>query len=78
MGEVDVRGWLREVALRLDESRLEVDDVVSQLVVLGLDGLVVLVQQVVVADLLLELFDVAFFALAERSLCRMNSQVLVS
>ena len=76
--QVDVAGRLGEVALGLDEARLQVDDVVAQLVVLRLDGLVVLVQQVVVADLLLELFDVAFFALAERSLRRMNSQVLVS
>ena len=72
--EGNIARRLREVALRLDEAGLQVDDVVAQLVVLGLDGFVVLVQQVVVADLLLEFLDVAFFALAERSLC----QVLVS
>lgn len=56
------------MALRFDETRLEVDDVVSQLVVLGLDGLVVFVQQVVVPHLLFELLDVSFFALSERTL----------
>ena len=69
LGQVDVAGRLGEVALGLDEARLQVDDVVAELVVLRLDGLVVLVQQVVVAHLLLEFLDVAFFALAERSLC---------
>ena len=70
----DVARRLGEVALGFDEARLQVDDVVAQLVVLGLDGLVVLVQQVVVADLLLEFLDVAFFALPEGALC----QALVS
>lgn len=66
--EINVRRRLRELTLRLDEARLEVDDVVSQLVVFGLDGFVVFVQQVVVPHLLLELLDVSFFALAERTL----------
>jgi len=43
MGQVDVGWWLREFTLGFDESRLEVDNVVSQLIVLRLDGLVVLV-----------------------------------
>jgi hypothetical protein len=70
MGQVDVGWWLREFTLGFDESRLEVDDVVSQLVVLRLDGLVVLVQQGVVADLLLQLLDVSLLALPEGSLRR--------
>ena len=77
--QVDVTGRLGEVALGLDEARLQVDDVVAELVVLRLDGLVVLVQQVVVAHLLLQFLDVAFFALPERSLlARRISQMLVS
>ena len=73
--ELDVAGRGRIVALGLDESRLQVDDVVAQLVVFGLDGFVVLVQQVVVPYLLFELFDVPFFALPEGPL---YSQMLVS
>jgi hypothetical protein len=64
-GEVDVGRRLRELAVGLDEARLQVDDVFAQRVVLGLDGLVVLLEGVELADLLLELLDVAFFALAE-------------
>lgn len=66
--EVDIAGHRRDFALGLEQAGLQVDDVVAQLVVLGLDGLEVLVQQVVVAYLLLEFFDVAFLALAEGSL----------
>jgi len=68
--QVDVRRRLRELALGFDEARLEVDDVVSQLVVFGLDGFVVFVQQVVVPHLLLELLDVSFFPLSERTLSK--------
>lgn len=75
--EVDIAGHGRDFTLGFEEAGLQVDDVVAQLVVLGLDGLEILVQHVVVADLLFEFFDVAFLALAECSLggC---SQVLVS
>ena len=69
--EVDIARHGRDFALGLEQAGLQVDDVVAQLVVLGLDGLEVLVQHVVVADLLLEFFDVAFLALAERSLVRL-------
>jgi len=47
---------------------LEVDDVVSKLVVLGLDGFVILVQNGVVSNLFLELLDVSLFTLSEGSL----------
>lgn len=43
MREVDVGWGLGEFPLRFDEAGLQVDDVVAELVVLGLDGLVVLV-----------------------------------
>lgn len=51
-----------------DEAGLQVDYVVAQLVVFGLDGFVVVVEEVVVAHLLFELLDVAFLALSERTL----------
>lgn len=76
--EVDVVRSRWVVALGLDEARLQIDDVVAQLVVLGLDCLVVFVQEIVVADLLLEFLDMTLFALAEGSLCGLTSQVLVS
>ena len=41
--KLDIARRWRIVALRLDESRLQVDDIVAQLVVFGLDGFVVLV-----------------------------------
>ena len=44
------------------------DDVFSEGVVLGLDGFVVLLQDMVFAHLFLELLDVSFLAHAERSL----------
>ena len=56
---------------------MQVDDVVAQLVVFGLDGFVVFMEEVVVADLLFEFLDVAFFALAEGPLV-VSSQMLVS
>ena len=68
MAQVDVRGRLGEFALRLDEARLQVDDVLAQGVVLGLDGLVVVLEGVQLTHLLLKLLDVSFLALAECSL----------
>jgi hypothetical protein len=47
---------------------LEIDDVVAELVVLGLNGFVVLVQKSIVTDLLLEFLDISFFPLSEGSL----------
>ena len=66
--EVDVARGLGEFALGLEEAGLKVDDVVAELVVLGLEGFEVFAEQVIVADLLLEFLDVAFFALSEGSL----------
>lgn len=60
--------WLRKISLRLDEARLKVDDVVTELIVLGLNGFVVVVEDSVVANLLFKLFDVTFFPLSKCSL----------
>ena len=51
--QVDVVGSWWEVTLRLDEAGLQVDDVVSELVILGLDCLVVFRKVCIIADLLL-------------------------
>ena len=42
--ELDIARRGRIIALRLDESRLQVDDVVAQLIVFRLDSFVVLVE----------------------------------
>lgn len=68
MGETDVGWWLRVLALGLEEAGLEVDDVFTQRVVLSLDGLVVLLQRVHLADLLLQLLDISLLALAKGTL----------
>jgi hypothetical protein len=68
MQTINVGRWLREVSLGFDQARLEIDDVVAELVVLGLDGFVVLVQESIVTDLLLEFLDISFFPLSEGSL----------
>lgn len=44
--EVDVWWWLRVFALRLDETRLKVNDVLAQRIVLCLDRLVIVLQRV--------------------------------
>jgi len=44
MAQIDVGGWLRIVALRLDEVRLQVDDIFPQRIVLRLDRLEIVLQ----------------------------------
>ena len=66
--EVDADGGGRDLALDLDQTRLKVDDVVSELVVLRLQRLVELAQLLKLLDLVLELLDVLLFALAEGTL----------
>jgi hypothetical protein len=66
--KVHVAGWLGTIALSFDEARLQRYDIFSQLVILRLNLLEVLVQELILAYLLFELLDVAFFALAECSL----------
>ena len=68
MSQVDVGGRLRVFALGLDESRLEVDDVLAQRIIFGLDRLVIVLQRVQLPHLLLELLDVSFLALSKGSL----------
>ena len=65
MRKVNVAWRLRIFTLGLDEAGLEIDDVVSQLVVLCLQCFVVFAQQAVVSNLLFEFLDVPFFALPE-------------
>lgn len=66
--QVDVAGQLGDFGLVVDETRLQADDVLAQLVVFGLDGLERLGQVVVVLDLLFELADISLLALAECAL----------
>ena len=61
----------RYLALRLEQSRLQVDDVVAQLVVFRLQRLVQLAQLLKLLDLVLELLDVLLLALAECALGRL-------
>ena len=68
LGKVDVRRRLGYFALGLDQTALQCDDVVAQAVIFVLQGLVVIGQIGIVAHLLFEGFDVAFFALAEGTL----------
>ncbi len=65
MREVDIGRWLGVFALRLDEPRLEMDDILAQRIVLGLDLLVALLQRVQIAHLLLELLNIPFLALTK-------------
>lgn len=67
--EVYVWGRRRKVVVAgADQARLQVDDVFAERVVLGLDLLVGVFEGVEFADLLFELLDVAFLALAECAL----------
>lgn len=66
--EVDAGGGRWNLALGLEQSRLQVDDVVAQLVVFGLQGLIQLTQLLELLDLILELLDVLLLALAEGAL----------
>ena len=47
---------------------MQIDDVVSQLIVLGLNGFEVVIEHLVIADLFFKFLDVAFFPLTESSL----------
>ena len=68
VGQIHARGRRRHLALGLEQARLEVDDVVAQLVVLCLQTLVHLAQVLELLDLVFELLDVFLFALAECAL----------
>lgn len=66
--QVNVARRLGIAALRLDETRLQADDVVAKRVVLGLDGTELLGHLFVVFDLVLERLDVLLLALSESPL----------
>lgn len=55
---------------------MEVDDIVAQLIILGLEGLVQLAQLFELFNLVLELLDILFFALTEGTL-RMLDAIIV-
>lgn len=73
----DARGGLRVLALGLEEAALQLQDVVAQGVVFVLDDFVIVLEGVQFADLLFELFNVAFFALAEGALRDLVSRGIV-
>lgn len=68
MVQVDIWWGLRIFALRFDEARLKVDDILAQRIVLRLNRLVIVLQRVKISNLLLELLNISFFTLSEGSL----------
>jgi len=74
--EIDASRSRGNLALGLKEPRLQVDDVVAQLVVFGLQRLVKLAELLELLDLVLELLDVFLFALAKGSLLGKVSRAL--
>ena len=76
MIEIDVRRGLREFAMRLDEARLEMNDIFAQRVILRLNRLVVILQRMQLPNLLLEFLDISFFALSEGTLLVKSEQLL--
>lgn len=66
--KVDVWWWLRRFDLGVNEPGLQVNDVLSQRIVLSLEHLELLLHLTIVAHLLLELLDVAFLSLTESPL----------
>lgn len=67
-------GWrgLRKVLLIFNEAGLEIDHIVSKLVIFSLDSFVICFQSVVIFDLLFKPFDVALFSLAKSALFRIS------
>jgi hypothetical protein len=68
-------GWWY-LALGLEQARLQIDDVVAQLVVLGLEGLVQLAQLLELFHLVFQLLYILLFALAKRALAGRVSVLL--
>lgn len=66
--ELDVGWWLWVFALGFNQTGLEADDVVAQLVVFFLDDLVAFAQAGVVLDLCFQLFDMSLFPLPKGTL----------
>ena len=67
--KVNVRRWRWVFSLCFQEATLKRDDVFAQSVVFGLDDFVGFIKDVGLPNLILESFDMAFFALAE---CPLN------
>jgi hypothetical protein len=68
LAQVNSGGRRRDLALILEEARLEVDDIVAELVVLCLKRLKQLRELLVLLDLVLERLDVLLLALTEGAL----------
>lgn len=77
-GEIDVRRRGRDIRLCFQQAGLQVQDVLAQLVVFVLQGAEVVLHGLEVFDLLFELLDVAFFALAEGALHTERISMLLS
>lgn len=66
--EVYVRGRLRRFDLSIEESRLQVNDVLPQCVILRFYVFVMLLEFTKLAHLLLQFLDISFLSLTECSL----------
>lgn len=71
--ETEAWRWLGVLAVRIQEARLEADDILSERVILRLHRLEIGLHFRVIPDLLLELLYVKLFSLAERSLLAKES-----
>ena len=71
LAEVDVPRKLRDFALGIEQTGLQVDDVLPQSVVLALQGLVIVRDVLQVLDLFLQFTDIRLLALTERSLLKL-------
>jgi hypothetical protein len=65
---IHIAGRWRDLPLRFQQSRLQIDDVVTKLIVLCLNSLEIFTQDLVIPDLFFELLYVALFSLPEGSL----------
>lgn len=68
LAQIDVGRQLGDFTLGLEETRLQVDDIFAQLVVLADQGLNLVLEGVDILHLLLKLANVGFLALAECAL----------
>lgn len=67
-GNVNVRRGLRVFALGLKEARLQVNDVVTQLIILCLHLFETFIEDVELSNLILQRLDMSFLALSESPL----------
>lgn len=66
--EVDVRRRLRGLDLSIQKSRLQVDDILPQRIILRFYVFVMLLQFIELSNLLLQFLDITFLSLTECSL----------